>query len=286
LGVREQAGRLTYSVLGFDPNDLLDRRIVAYRATTAYADKTDQADDMAKAYVRENLGSLSANSLRSIAAHLSVSADVSAAPSVGPITASFDNLLLTLQDIAEASEDAGTPLYFDIVPNGRKLFRFDTFINQRGSNRATVNPVTLRAEAGSLIDPFFSQDHREEWSVVYVLGQGTGANRVVKEEKNQARIDKSIFNRIEGALDARDQVDPSVLSARGKAVLRARRPVNTFDAKVKNAPGAVYGRDWNFGDRLKAGFDGGLYTVEARTVTVQIADSGLEDVYARLDVYE
>ncbi|MCI0363693.1 MAG: siphovirus ReqiPepy6 Gp37-like family protein [Phycisphaerales bacterium] len=286
FGWRQQNHKLTYSILGFDANTLLDRRRVAYKATTAQADKTDEADNMAKAYVRENLGALSTDTLRNLESYLSVAADVSAAPSVGPVTASFDNLLLTLQDIAELSDEAGTPLYFDISPNGRKLFKFETFIRQRGSDRASVTPVVLRADAGALIDPFFSQDHREELSVAYVLGSNTGVNRLVKEEKYQARIDKSVFNRIETTVEAGDIGDPAILAEKGQAVIRMHPPILTFDAKIKSAPGAIYGRNWFYGDRLKAAFNGGLYVVEARSVTVQLHDSGLEEVYAKLDVYE
>ena len=40
----------------YDANYLLDSRIIAYYANSAYADKTDQADDMLKDLVNENLG--------------------------------------------------------------------------------------------------------------------------------------------------------------------------------------------------------------------------------------
>src|SRR5688572_17251100 len=61
---RVQRRRGSTTITALCCNSLLDRRIVAYAAGTAYAEKTDFADDMIKALVRENLGSAATDSAR------------------------------------------------------------------------------------------------------------------------------------------------------------------------------------------------------------------------------
>jgi len=61
---RSDEGQESHVLFGPDINALLARRIVAYAAGTAQASKTDQADDMMKAIVRENLGSLASDADR------------------------------------------------------------------------------------------------------------------------------------------------------------------------------------------------------------------------------
>ena len=74
--LNERGERLT-KITCVDLMQLLTRRIVAYNSGASQASKTDQADDMMKAIVRENFGSLATDTDRDWSAYLSVEVDLS-----------------------------------------------------------------------------------------------------------------------------------------------------------------------------------------------------------------
>jgi hypothetical protein len=124
---------------GPDGNDLLDRRIIGYVAGSSQADKTNQADDMMKEIVRENLGSSATVPARNLTdLNFTVAGDTSSAPSITKGFA-WQNVLKVLQDIAFISAENGIYLYFNVVPliisSSEIGFDFRTYIDQPGQDR-------------------------------------------------------------------------------------------------------------------------------------------------------
>jgi hypothetical protein len=139
---------------GPDGNDLLNRRIVAYAAGSSQSDKTNQADDMMKEIVTENLGS-SATAPRDLTdLNFTVAGDVTAAPSITKAF-SWRNVLDVLQDIVAISAENGTDLYFDVVPvvisSSEIGFEFRTYTDQPGQDRTfmTANRPSSSARNGA-----------------------------------------------------------------------------------------------------------------------------------------
>jgi hypothetical protein len=263
--------------------DLLASRIVSYPVGNAYASKSGPADDLMKQVVRENLGTAATDSARRLGDWLFITPDLSQAPTVSKSFARR-NVLHVLKELAEASAQAGTPLYFDIVSPARGQFAFRTYTGARGTDHtfpAGVNPVVLSPETGTLTQVDRTFDYEDEFSVVYAAGQGVEAERLVAEAIDTARSSASPFGRRERLVDARQIADVDELAAEAQAALAAGHPRRTFQAMVVSMPGMAYGRHWRWGDRVTASFDGEIIDCHIDELEV-IVEGGRETVRAWL----
>src|SRR5262249_53358050 len=77
-----KGGRRMLELLFFDQLDLLDGAIVAYPAGSAQAVKTGPADDLIKAYARENIGYLATDPDRNLSDYITITANDGRAPIV------------------------------------------------------------------------------------------------------------------------------------------------------------------------------------------------------------
>src|SRR3990172_11852280 len=111
--LNERGERLT-KITCVDLMQLLTRRIVAYNSGAAQASKTDQADDVMKAIIRENFGSLATDTSRSWLTYLSIEANFGLGQSISKAF-SRRKVLTVLKELANASYQAGTYVAFDIV---------------------------------------------------------------------------------------------------------------------------------------------------------------------------
>lgn len=285
----DSSGVRSLQVIGLDGVQLLVRRIIAYAAESANSKKTDQADDMMKVIVRENLGASATDIDRRFnATYFSVAADDSLGPSISKAFA-WRNVLTVAQDIADAAREAGTEVYFDVVKVSDVQWQFQTFITQRGLDRTFstgINPMILGLEFGNLAEPELSNDWSNEATVVYGLGQGEGADRVTVEVEDAARSGRSIFGRREDSQDARRETATAAVTAAANAQLTAARPRLRFTARVLDVESARYGLDWHWGDRVTAIYNSRNYDAHIRSVHIQVDTSGRESIDARLEVYE
>lgn len=252
---------------------LLHRHIVAYRAGTAQAKKLDMpADDIMKAVVRENFGSL-AGSERDISTYLTIDTDKSAGTIVSKSFA-WQNVLSVLQELAETSSEAGIPLFFDVVVSASGQLTFKTFTHVRGTNRAAGNThgigaVIVSPETGTLLDVERATDWHDEATYVYAAGQGAQASRQIVEVGDDARSNSVPFGRIEALRDARHVSSSTALTSEAHALLWQRRPEDIFAGRVVSNGIVQYGRDWQFGDRVSAAIDGEV--IACRIVAIEVA---------------
>lgn len=267
-----ERGEQVTIVKAVDAVDLLRRRTVAYAAGSSQAAKTDEADDLIKAVVRENLSGSATDSLRRIDADLFV---VSGNTSQGvSISKAFSrrNVLTVCQEVADASTQAGTYLAFDVVWNGAAL-EFRTYAQWRGVDHrfpGGVNPIILSADTGSLTAVEYAIDYSSEVTAAYAGGQGEGTSRAIWRTIDTARAALSPFAWCEVFVDARDTADSNDLESEADAAVRGGRPRVLFSGTVNaDAPGAMYGRDYGFGDVVTAQAFG--VNVDCRLDAVQVA---------------
>ncbi len=122
------------------PEILLRRRIAANYSLlepSGNGFRSDQADDLMKDVVTENLTSNQDYSgtptpSRDLSSYLSVAADASAGPTV-EMSYSWANVLTVLQDIQAATKAAGNEVFFYIPPSAGAL----TFLTRTGEPGAT-----------------------------------------------------------------------------------------------------------------------------------------------------
>ena len=268
------SGELTHTLTAHDANDLLKRRIVAYKATTSQSTKTAAYDDMAKAIVRENLGNLATDTLRDLSAYLSVDADQSACPSALKSFA-YRNVLTVLQEIAAASAGAGTYLSFDITRVNDSQLVFRTYMNQRGIDHrfpTSPNPVLLSPESGTLANASIKYDYTLEVTAAYAGGKGQNTARDF-EVAVDARAFSSPFNRIEAFLDMAN-ADPTEIPAQLLAELWAGRPRKHFTGRIDESPGVRYGVHYGHGDIVTAAFRNQSFNCRVTPVHVTVSEQG------------
>ena len=287
---RERTTRTRY-ISGPDQMDILQTRIVAYEAGSAYAEKTDEYDDMMKAIMRQNFGSSSTDTARSLAAYnLTTQADTSLAPS-GTLGFSWSNCLDVLQKIAQASYEAGTELYFDLVPvvqSDQSLgFDFQTYINQPGQDRreGTQNPMFFGEKYGNLLDGLITEDARDEINYIYIGGEGIESDRVIEEVSNSSRISRSPWNRREGFVNYSNTGDTDILVSAGYAELVDRMPRKRFSGRLIDTPRSRFGVDWGLGFRVTCDHDGEQFDALIKQVDIEV-DQADERINAQIEVEE
>ncbi len=275
---------------GPDGNDLLDRRIVAYSAGSSQADKTDNADDMMKEIVTENLGSSATDSDRDLTdLNFTVAGDVSDGPSITKGFA-WRNVLKTLTEIVYTSAENGTDLYFDVVPvvisSSEIGFDFRTYTNQPGQDRTydTNNPVVFSKEWGNLANPVLYYDYTNEANYVYGGGQGEGADRTISEQSDTTRIGASVWNRRERFADARNEATANGVANKAEEVLNESKPFKRFTGTLLDTPQARYGVDWFFGDKVEVSYRGIQFQGIAKALRMKLDKQGNEILTVKVEV--
>lgn len=292
IGTQTNIRPLTRIVLhGVDGNDLLRRRIIAFAAGSSESKKTDNIDDMMKAIVRENLGSLAGNdpdgNSRSFdASFFSVDPDFGLGPSITKSFA-YRKVLLVLEDLSEAARIAGDQVYFAVVPHNVSEYLFRTYINQIGQDRRSPggnDPITFSLRDGNIEIPDLEEDFDDEENYVFGGGQGEAAARNIQTAFDLARINRSIWGRREAFRDARHESTDAGVTAEAEARLSEGRPKRRFFTSLLSVQGSRYGLDWDFGDRVtvvyaEQQFDGLVWSVKG-----SVDDEGLETIEGRLEV--
>lgn len=242
---------------GEDSIGLLDRRVIAFVSGSSQSTKTAPADDILKAIVRENMGSLAplteANRPRAFPPdHFEVTGDFGAAPEVLRSFA-WRNVLDVLVEIAESSRDLGTPLYFDVISTGPGTFAFNTYINLVGADRTAKTgdrPVIFSRENGNIIRPFLREDYRDLHNYIWGGGQRQGSDRTIDPEKNLLSIGRSIWGKREAFQDAREESTTQGVANRAFERLQKDRGRLIFRAELLDTHQSTYGIDWAYGDEI------------------------------------
>lgn len=235
------------------PNVLLAARVVAYDEESAEADKTDLADDMIKAYVRENFLTATDATRNWAAAHFAVEADVGAAPSIAK-AASYRTVLTVCQEIAAAATQAGTYTGFEVFsPTETGAYTLRTYTGQRGTDRSSTGnaPLILALTKGSLNSVELDEDWTELVTAVYAGGSGKKSERLVSSPAlDSALIAESPYGRVEWFQNASGVDDTAVLDDEAARTLREKRPRTLFTGDVVDTEYATFGDEYDWGDRV------------------------------------
>ena len=278
-------------LIGNDVNDLLRRRIVSFYAEGTEASKTNNADDMMKEIVTENMidnddyDTTTPDPTRSLSGiNLTVQSDLSDGDS---ITKGFSwrNLLGVLQDIQATSKADGNEVFFGLVAATPTSLEFRTKTGQWGNNRTVstgVNPVVFSQERGNLIDPSLNYVYTDEINKVYAGGQGQTTDRNIQTAQDDTRINESAVGLREGFASSSNQTDAAV-SADAQDELARSRPKLIFNGSIADTPQSRYGLDWGLGDKCTVDYAGLQIDVVIRSVHVKVDNKGQEKVTAKIE---
>lgn len=278
---------------GPDCNDWLRRRINAAYAGSANASVTaTEADDLMKDIVTDMESDVidPAPAAGSRAwADLTVAGDLTNGPQLDKDYA-WDYLLKPsggglLSTLAKASREADTEVFFDVVPanvtSSSIAFQFRTYTGQPGQD--VSDRVIFDQERGNLADPFLRYDYTDEINYVYAGGPGQGTERDIQQVYDADRYNISQWNRCEGFADARNQSTSDGIADAGRALLESGRPHIRFGGVPIDTQGTRFGRDWDFGDKVRARYRGQEFDAIIRAVVLSVDRNGKEKINARLE---
>lgn len=291
-----QHGQNRRKMTGYDFNELLRRRIIAYYAAESETDMTDNADDMMKEIVRDNFidnadYSGTPSPARDIDDYgFSVQSDSGAGPS---LTKSFAwrNVLETLQDLQAASRTAGTETFFGIVPTSDTTMQFRTWT--AGVDRTITtgtNPIVFSLEWGNLASPSLVYDYSTDENYIYAGGQGEDDARNVQTAGDADRYDVSRLGRREAFANAGHipfTDDDGVTGVAQDRLTKSRNRI-TFTGTIYDTPLTPYGgiHGWNLGDKVTINYSDLQFDVIIRAVHVKVNERGHETVSARVEIDE
>ena len=277
----DNSGAEYIRLLASDANWLLDTAVVIAYSTSAQADKTDQPDDMMKAIVREQLGSLAAADRQKIL----VAPDLSAAGASISKAFAYRNVLTIMQELCEvAQEKNGVWLGFDVVRTAPGEFEFRTYTGQRGQDHgsASGDPRLVGRQYGNLSEATFGTYHADERNNIIVGGQGEGEAREIVYRQNLSRIYASKWNQREYFKDSRDDSTTAALEADGDAALDEFRPRQVLTGTLHDTPGMQYNIHYQFGDILSVEAFGYHVDCHVGSVRVTVDQDGGEQLDVRL----
>lgn len=244
-----------------DALDLLRRRRIAYYAGSAEAQKAAApADDLMKAFVRENLASTASDYAgttdRGIgASSLGVDPDLGLGASTTK-AAAWRLLYDVLRELADTSRANGTWLAFDMVPVVGQGLVFRTFAGQRGIDRRSgSNAVILSESAGTLINVDVITDFSGFATHIYAGGPGEESARIVEVASNPLLVRTNIGRR-EDFTTAYQGTTSGYVANEAEAALTLRSPRRALTAEIQASTSLIFDRDIGFGDYVQAeGFD-------------------------------
>ena len=282
-------GMEVVEISGPDCNDILRRRVVATRPGTTVSEKVATIDDMMKEIVLEAFSD-GVNPAPDYGTreseYLSIDRDRSEGP-MAQLKFPWEKLLTPggggiLAKLAETSEAAGTPIYFDVVPYGvsasRIEYMFVTYSGQPGVDRGSDVIFSMTKE--NLENPEKIEDAVEEENYIYATGQGEDVDQKVEQVYDEDRVAHSVWGRIEGHADAASQDDDEVIYV-ARSELADRRSKTVFFGDALSTPRSAFQIDWDFGDRLIAEYHG-RFTSIVKSVELSLSD-GFETISARLE---
>ena len=265
---------------GTCPTGLLSRRIVAYKAGTAGASKADYADDMMKAIVDENLGASAGTGRDLTGLGFHVQADSSSGPYLQE-NFSYQNVLRVAQRVSQAARGMGNEVFFAVVPVSTTRFEFRTWINQPGNDLA--RRVFFGYEYRNMENANLIEDHSRVQNWIYSGGRGEEDNRPLLEVGDLASAYESAWNRREGFADARQETVNEAIWTIGRQALSDNRTRRYFDGTLISTRQALYGRDWNVGDRVSVSYLNRLFDVIIRAVQVAVDARGKETIVSKVE---
>ena len=279
----------TLRLYGRDPNDLLNRRIIAYEED-AKLGKVDgaHADDVQKLIVYDDMisdSSTPAYGSRDYA-NLTIADYLSAAPTITK-TLSWRYVLDVLQEIAETSYIAGTRLYFDIIESdvstATTTYQFRTYTDQPGRNLTNLG-VMFSPQRGNLVNAFLDYDYTEEQNYIYAVGQGAKNAIELAEVYDAEAIAASAWNRREGYVNAVGEEDADGVEDRGNTELKRRAGRVSCGGDIRDTDQFRFGRDWHWGDVVRSRYRDVEFDALVRAVSLSMDQDKHETVTGSLEM--
>lgn len=296
----DDGGVKTFVSIGVDPNDLLRRKVIAYKAGTIRADKDAPSETVIKEFVEENLGPTADDtvvgrlyqggfpffSVEEDGAGYGILREDESENWSG--SRAYENILDVIMDISVFSG-----IDFCIKEEGGSYI-FRTYDDQMGSDRTDIGltdygvnqdgnaPVVFNVSLGNVQETEYVLDRLSEVNVVIVLGEGELSTRDTLTVSDQESILDSPWNILEVSRPVGD-FDPDFatysMTVYGEEVLEENQMEETFSVIPLQQPSTLYGKHYFLGDRIvvQQGDIKRYKKITAVKITVDAKD-GREDI--------
>lgn len=233
-------------------NHLIARRVIDPAddplAAAGYSTKTGTADEVIRAFAREQMGDLASTGRRF--PNLTVGLTPGTALPVGK-RARYENLLATFQELAIQGQTdfvitrySMNKLRLSIQPIGRD--------RTKTSNYPFASFTQFDPDRGNLANPSLVLDAKKEQNFCYALGQGQGDTRITARVAGD-NISESPYNRIEFTADVRqsDRSNSLYLLTGARSALTSNQESREFTFEtIPGASGTTYRKDYDLGDKV------------------------------------
>ncbi len=264
-------------LIAFGGRELLARRIVNGKKSSAVARKVGTADDVMKVYVRESIGS-SAPAAR-VFNQLAVDQDRSVGPSV---TVDFATqwVLDAVSKLQLISAAKGTEIFYDVVPS-QGVWTFKTYLgNIEGDFQYPVGPVLSEGGGQIRIDSAGYSAESEITRVYYSTPDPTAAFVELANATREAASPLNL-NRREAFISA--DFEDSLGADLAYALLRESRATFKVVGEVLNVPTFRYGVEWKLGQKWTVEAVGRTVPIIIRRVQLKLDESGNELVTSKFE---
>lgn len=282
-------GVKTIALWGAGPNSLLSRRHVVYfnNEASSMIDAVE-ADDAMKDIVSSNLVTATAfeagaDTTARQWSTVTVQGDLTAGPALTGQYA-WQNVLDVLQAMSADSESKGTHVWFEMVPilgSNSISFQFRTYTGQPGNDLTNLG-VVFSADKGTLSSVSLEYDYTDEATYIYSLGQGEDSDRNVQTASDAIRIGESLYGRKEAVVNATISEDDAGVQSSADSGLFDGRPRIRFSATPMDTEQFRFGRDWNFGDKVRSRFENREFDSIVKTVMLSVRNQE-ETISTRLE---
>lgn len=255
---------------------LLKFRIVIDAQDTAGAKKTGAADDIIKAFAREQIATLTSAASRNLNNFIPFSVEPDHSQGVSITTeASHATVLQACQDVVKAAQESlSTPMWisFGVENLGHDVdfsLVLRTWVGFRGRDHSLNGPDPLVLSRLTCLDDIVREiDHSSEVNVAVIGGSGSGTSRVTQTVENTSSTAIAPYWRREAWVDGGNTNDGETLTQKGTRKLREAKALDRFRAVLVPHPAAVWGVHFDLGDLVVADVDEKLWDCRVEGVTL------------------
>lgn len=271
---RDSNGKDYIYLYGLDSNYILDGREVEYTAESTQAKKSGVACDVIKEIIDENFVSATDTDRNISSSYFTIDSDDGFGASV---TKAFSRqyVLSTIQSLVDQSRNAGTWITFDVEYDGSYPFTFKTYLDQRGDD--LTDTVIVSVEANTLTQPKLRWSYANEKTAAYMAGIGDKESRLVGSATS-TNIDDSIWSRREVVSENFQVVSETLLDNEARALLEKNKGKLTLTGKIGSTKGLQYGRDWNYGDKIRATYLDNTFDCRISAYSILYGNDGSNNV--------
>lgn len=228
-------------IYGREADSIMNRYVIEPTAGSEYNSKTGFADNVVKAYVRDEC-LLDATK---VYPNFAVSPDSSQSATSLSREIRYGKLSDVIKNIRSSADDFNFKI---TITADLSAFLFDTYYPQYGLDRriGSTDPLIFSMDNRNMRMPRYWKRGYDGVSRIIILGKGQGIDRVVVKVNNADTLATWGFH--EQPYDDRNEADANLASV-GEGLLLERGPTEGLDFEIISAN---YGVEWKLGYKVSA----------------------------------